>query len=746
MHATRKQRVGGGGIVVAVVMSAICTPADAHAASGDNASKPKPPATPTPPPTKPQCAPEDSYFAAKPKLPSEIAQLREYLAAPAKVGATFSQAIHAQQSEETQAPKSKAPPGPPWWGWQRYCGVARPKSPHPATWKRVGADKAAPEITPHCDDAAIRMSPSGRISYNDRGFAGSVCLKGEEWGNSVIARIASTLDSDEEAYCGFVKPDTVYRYPASSLTEPLVSLRVWAGWAAGETLSMRTAARDAAATLLERYIARYFFQTWAWNVSLHASDKTSLAALLEQTAKDVIEEVAPEESHDREKRAVLDAMKQVARKLPAQMSKDKLCQYASNFAAPDDGNDAPARPAVLITGLELKDGVKLKPDKSDFRPVAIALGLANQPTTDSALPWPVFDGVIPGTADGFQTTIALQAGEGRSVAKKLGLKASDRVMTFGYNMIREHAGADGTIVKRDSLAFIPGEKLTPESSDLGVVLASLVRVAIDAAGLGGMKIAATDLTWVTFKSVTEADLSPLPTGWKAPYTSTAAATDVLEPSHRYSVVICRAEDSCDKETKAASIVATVQFDSEPKHALVSTVTELAGSWNWPTGDAPIGGWKLNPVVGTQDPTLFRLNEGRSAGDHVTLSQLIVVYFLARCRFPPEVQGFGVGFGPSLVQGTDAALFKQWNARLLWEPHFARGITLNVGVSRRVVHVPYGVSVDGILVGMADRKPPTIATDEQPMWLFSAGIGVDLSIFGDLWKKLGSSGESGGAAQ
>jgi hypothetical protein len=656
----------------------------------------------------------------------------------------------------------------PTWGLERYCGLAAPKQPKEA-WAT-------------CQGAAILIRPNGRIIYRGEKAAGSFCLEDDpspgpvagagpaapappraKWGTSLIARIALSSDSDDEAYCGAIAPGQTYLYPEAtaktrgvSEANPIVAVRIWASWSDAEMEKPRKDALAAVTDLRDKYVQEWFFRRWAAAVYAHPTvDAAGLAALLDTTIGQATAEIqngtgsfadlgkllTAFEAIDRAPlvKAVKTAAGQVAATLP-KADHDALCAYASELAAT---KDEVAAPAVLRSNL------KIAGDGSDVPAVVLALGLANQPTSSPALPWPVFDGNLPGTSKGFTRTIALRSGDGRRKDKKALAFANDRVLVFGHDLARDQTTGD-TTTKGDTIAYIKGDAIQSKASDLGTAVASLVRAVVAVSGLPApapppaVRVAPIHAPCVAaaeplcgafdkqFNATNESDLPALPSGWRAPFTSTVLVPDTLEASRPYTTLVCRGVDTCDATTKSAAITASVDFSSQPSHPFISTVTELAGNWG---GATPIGGWQLDPVVGTSDPSqLYRLTQHDTVTEHMTISQLLVAYPFHGCPHP-WAQGIALGFGPTLFQGTDAELFKQWNGRLLFEPPFARGVTVSVGASARSIEVPHGVPEGTLLVGSMG-KPPAIAHDDKWVWLFSAGVGIDLSILGDAWNSAG----------
>jgi hypothetical protein len=79
---------------------------------------------------------------------------------------------------------------------------------------------------------------------------------------------------------------------------------------------------------------------------------------------------------------------------------------------------------------------------------------------------------------------------------------------------------------------------------------------------------------------------------------------------------------------------------------------------------------------------------------------------------------------------------------LWEPPFARGVTLSVGLSARGIEVPHNLPTGAVVVGEMG-KAPAFAEDHSWVLLYSAGLGIDLSILGKAWDQAGAAFSSKG---
>jgi hypothetical protein len=720
---------------------------------------------------------DDCGFAkpAKPLPPGRISsgvlRLIRAAALPTYVGGALNASVRQLRSES------------PNWGLSRYCGVSNPRIPQ--------------AVATTCAQASVIVKPTGRLVYRPEKTAGAFCLEDDApygWGSSIVARIATTVETDDEAYCGPIYPGQTYRSPTASKERPIVSLRVWASWSSEELALTQKDAKASVTALRDKYLQSWFFQKWAAAVyTANPQTAKDLSALLDQTKEDTLRDIDQGKNEFADlgslevlrerierpplKKAILDAETELARKLPKIDADPKtnahtLCDYVSNFAIAADGVTPPAA---------LTADLKLTTDGSDISAAVLGLGVAFQPEgadlsdqksekekpeQGPMLPWPVFEGQIPGTREGFSRTVPLQSGDGRKTDKVNLAFADERLLVFGYGMARDQSSGS-TQTKGDTLAFIKGDAIQSTSGNAGSVVASLVRGIIVVMGLpvpgatagkpapppppnakkGSIPVPCegSDSLCKAFTDqfnapvLSQDDLPALPSGWKAPFTSSVIVADPLEDARRYSILLCRGVDTCDTSAKSSAIVSSVDFSTEAPHPFISTVTELAGNWSSST---PLGGWTFDPVIGTSDPSqLFVLKQHNSSGDHMTVSQLLVVYpFYARHEL--WAQGFALGFGPSLFQGTSADLFSQWNGRLLWEPPFARGVTLSVGLSARGIEVPHNLPTGAVVVGEMG-KAPAFAEDHSWVLLYSAGLGIDLSILGKAWDQAGAAFSSKG---
>src|SRR3569623_1658837 len=647
---------------------------------------------------------------------------------PDKVGAAFNVSFLARRDSLGQ-------------GIARYCGVSQPQKP-------VTVSGSA------CAEAAVVVMPSGRLQYREGKEPGTFCLEATSeatWGSSVLARIAIPPDNDNEAYCGVITHGATYRGPDSSKSPEILSLRVWASWAPSELAQVKQSALAAVADLEARYVQDWFYGAWAAAVRADPKvDGTKLAKALDvlkaSALKDIkdgtnafaeIGALSKDAKPDREVlyQAVRNAYDQIARNLP-KADPETLCTYSSTFATTTPDGLFP--PAVFRPELKIAD--------SDGPTAVRAVGVAYQPAAAPALPWPVFEGTIPGTRLGITRVIEAQSGGGRHVDLNSTLVAGDHLLIFGHDLARDQTVA-GVTTKGDSLNFVKGDVIEAHASDVGVAVASLLRavtfatgmaVAADARSGSSPQCSLCDELKKFFDDTPESALPPLQSQWTAPFTSTVIGPGPLEASRPYTVLVCRKVDTCDTTTASVAIVASYDFVTEDAHRFISTVTELGGNWFW---KRPIGGWTTEPVVGTSDPSLLCVGSGHNKWiDHMTLSQLLVAYPY-HTSHADWAQGIAFGLGPSLIEGGHTAVFRQWNFRALWEPWFARGVTVSAGMSARLLSPPRDVPEGALLVGSMEMAP-SFSQDETWGWLFSAGIGIDLSILGDAWdqagKALGSS--------
>jgi len=202
----------------------------------------------------------------------------------------------------------------------------------------------------------------------------------------------------------------------------------------------------------------------------------------------------------------------------------------------------------------------------------------------------------------------------------------------------------------------------------------------------------------------------------------------LEGGRMYELKVCRGVRDCDARTPSTSVSASVSFPVRQPHRVFSTVTELA--WSGGNPSMPLGGYSQAAVGGAATAggeQLYELRGSEGWGDRVSFSQLLAFYPFG--SFSSEnLQGLGLGVGPTFATGAGFDLFKQWNFRFLWEPPFARGFVLSMGPSVRLVDEPVD-RIGTVVAGKPDSAPEVAVARTAPVWLFSVGAAVDLGVVG-----------------
>lgn len=373
----------------------------------------------------------------------------------------------------------------------------------------------------------------------------------------------------------------------------------------------------------------------------------------------------------------------------------------------------------------------------DERRDALAfLALMSQSTDTETLP--VVNIRIPGGGATAFKVVGLNAEEGWN--NERGAKEGNDLMLFAYNMRAKDASG-----KEDVAAIIKGAAVTKAPSPLVEVLLNVLRLTTSAA-LNKAK-ATEDSGWQVHRPAIEAairkrgpisDLQPAATK-----TAQVVVLRSLEPNFSYDLRICSGTP-CDTTTDYALIRANKNIVVLPRPRFVSTATEIGFSWG---GGTSPGGWEFQPIIGSGPPSqLYRMQKRDGFADRVSISQLLIVYPLRGFEkwYPKTSEStrprlykyllnrFGVALGPTLTLGGRADVFSQFNFRLAYELPFAHGILLTVGPSYRKFQFPHGVRENEVV--SAGGTAPSFGVDDRWGWMWTAGLGIDLSVLGTLWEK------------
>jgi len=591
-----------------------------------------------------------------------------------------------------------------------------------------------------CGDASVTLWPGGKAHYQPDKKAGTFCLEPtEDWGVRVMVHVRTTSQLPGYGECGEAFPGQVYQYSGANEARPIIDLRVWAGWGEKELGAERKAASEVGKTALLFQLKRAVLLKWAIAL-LDAPDASKV------TAADGVDAVMKELNVKKwpDAKPWVDALESYKSELAAVEKgglKDR-CEFGARWTPIADDVPSIAR---LAHALESKD--------SDPQKALARLTLAFQKEGQQKFPFPVFAGTLPGTDQGFQL-LATSADAGWR--KHAGLiYGGDQFLFLAYNMARESKTAEGKF-QGDRAVIVKGEQVKVEPSALVKVVLTLARTFLGAAEKSGAKTredkAGTgcsekedEVCWnlanQLFKSLAPANLPPLPEGWIAPLTTHVVPSDVLDDNRRYDLRVCRNVEACGGDTDRDDISANLTVTTRARHLLISTATEIGGSF----GNAyPAGGWAFKPRLGSSAPSKLYVLEPRDTwADRVTISQLLILYPLTLCpRWRGTwAEGWAVGFGPTLTVGGEAEVFNQWNARLMLEFPRSSGLLVSVGFSWRNFDVPFGIQQGNVIAG--NDTPPSFATEGRWDRMVSIGLGIDLSILGDLWKQTESAFSANG---
>jgi hypothetical protein len=178
------------------------------------------------------------------------------------------------------------------------------------------------------------------------------------------------------------------------------------------------------------------------------------------------------------------------------------------------------------------------------------------------------------------------------------------------------------------------------------------------------------------------------------------------------------------------------------------------AYNW-SGSLSVGGYAFQPVAQTGTDQLYQLQPVTNAADNLTLSVAVVGYPLvpllgsgAGCLLTSKMRGekpslgsnvwwglrhlfcasnVAVSFGPTLVRGSNAEVFQQWNLRAGYEilPY----VLVMLGPSFQTENVP--IAPIGTLVSVPrPATTPTFASAPQTDVLWGVGLSVDLAVLLD----------------
>jgi len=215
----------------------------------------------------------------------------------------------------------------------------------------------------------------------------------------------------------------------------------------------------------------------------------------------------------------------------------------------------------------------------------------------------------------------------------------------------------------------------------------------------------------------------------APYTAEVVTVPGLSGDHRYELAICRGGVACgggDRLPAPDDLTAERTLRLH-RHRTISLAVELALD-GLIGGSIDYGGYAFVPVGSGEGPSrLYQLQGDGRFIDHVSTSVLLVAYPFARVG-PRCLEGWFVGAGTSLFEGTTANLFKQLDLRFGVE--LTHGLLLSTGPSFRSVEVPADLAPGTIVAVGLNAPAPTFGTTPETTFAWSIGLALDLTVLAD----------------
>lgn len=199
------------------------------------------------------------------------------------------------------------------------------------------------------------------------------------------------------------------------------------------------------------------------------------------------------------------------------------------------------------------------------------------------------------------------------------------------------------------------------------------------------------------------------------------------PADGKSTCCCCAGDKDKSDGGAAKApTSTLSFTTRAKHRTVSLAAEAA--FDFDGGRPALAGYSFAPLAQTGPDQLYRLR-ANSTGivDRLMTSLLVVFYPLAIANRSEWADGFGLGFGPTILHGSSAEFAKQWNIRAMYEFPFAPGFLISTGVSVRGIDEPVEPASGSVVAVARPGGPPSFTSKSTDTPFFSVGLAVDLAL-------------------
>ncbi len=640
----------------------------------------------------------------------------------------------------------------------------------------------------NCLQARLRIRPDGSVSYAPASQEGTWCFdQPAGWGARIVVQLRRVRQHPLEARCFLATPNVAYQIPEAQDSDPTLVMRVWAEVPGAALKTRQDQAVKALQQQAQALLEVITYEQWAQRLRTR-SGAQSLAE--DFTAFDEERREALTKTTEFGKAAAsgvevaLARLKEDVEALARspRLTQERICSFVSSEGTLD-GIASPklraheARRALGMLEASLRD-----------------VALTHQPPGRQYVPWSLQEGEFLAQEKGFRALL-LPANLGRARASEK-LEAGEKPLVFAYDLqrdqvleenasdkpMRDEVTATEMVRFGDRAALLKGEKVQQEASEVGKVLASVLALAAQGIGVsikssarpvaplakeGVMRDAAKEIrqrlskvprepsSLNHLKDLAEAIKLHLQSGTplgadtldryaaafrrfmggapphrNAPpisrYTSKVIEGFPLEEATRYEARVCRGTGSCEDKTEDGSIVAALQFETQGKFPLVSLGLEMG--FNGMLGDQPAGGYQFEEISTVGGPDrFFQLRAREGMGHQVSFSPLLLVR--------PTRSWWGVGLGPTWLQGTESAFLKQWNLRAVFSPRGAQDVFVSSGISVRSMRVPAYVQPNAIVPVPEGQNAPSFASNEGLAWMATIGVGVDLKILGEASKEI-----------
>jgi hypothetical protein len=426
-----------------------------------------------------------------------------------------------------------------------------------ASYCKDNALPPPPGPSNNCATASVSLRPDGGMIYNQKGEVGSFCLQpSTDWGERPIVRYRDATQPATAAQCVNAVPGVTYRGVNGTKERPIGRIEVWAERSEDDLKAAREDSSKKAKEMLAKYVRAALVRMWRPHPAVYTELKAAAAAVggAMPTRKGI-------ERFDAARKAVGDAIdeyfKHAAQWKPGEV--DNAVWDAEVKAAADlVRKNLPDPPwAVGLQGPSYDAYVKATPQRilgaveaeepkiTDASKAVRALAIANQPAKKTVIPWPVFSGDYPISAE--VKVLPLEGGTGSSTDSEPYYEDTT-VLLFAFGV---DAAGTAAIIQTD-------EKVTREASDVAKALAGMLQFAV----AGGVK--------AFLPAGTVAGAAPTPFIAVCQSVRTGAACPILEAGVCPSVashkaeweVVCRTTQTerVDSSLRVLAAVQTIRRD------------------------------------------------------------------------------------------------------------------------------------------------------------------------------------------